>query len=73
MSLSIDLDPYPRCMAEISPAVLTLLGTPTGVETQRRKESPLRRMVVCVRGIKLTGGLPSGTLEDPADEVENSA
>jgi hypothetical protein len=85
MSLSIALNPWPRiykCMAGISPAVFILLGAPTGVETKRGqaqqhnqhgKESPLRRMVRCVRGIKLTGGLPSGTLEDAADDIGYSA
>jgi hypothetical protein len=68
----------------ISPAVFILLGAPTGVETKRGqaqqhnqpgKESPLRRMVRCERGIKLTltGGLPSGTLEDAADDIGYSA
>ena len=72
MSLSIALDPCPRiykCMARIFPAVFIILRTPTGVETNRGQA-----IIVCIQGIKLTGGLPNGTLEVlPADENENSA
>jgi hypothetical protein len=43
-------------------------------DTLRVPETKLGRIVacICVQGMTLTAGLPRGTLEDPADQIEEN-
>lgn len=76
MSLSIALDSSLRIykrMAGISPAVLILLGTPTTAQpTWGGVVIYAEWPYASKEGIK-HGRLPSGILEDTADQIENSA